>query len=277
MKNVLNRLIQLQELQFALAEKKASSAKMPLQSLEEAIAETVQSLPAEIGERYQRLQQRYPLAVVPVMHGTCPPCGIALPAALVNAVQAGEQIQNCPHCGRFLYFQETVARSPRKPAGEARPQAGIARFSAVSLMVPSLAATNREEVIGELAQVMAANGFIENAAAVKKLALGREAIVSTAVEHGLAFPHVRNVEGGGLTLALGLKDKGIDCSAPDGKLTKIFFLIVIPTASSAFYLRLLAGLVKTFAETEARKTLQDCDTPEEMWKTLTRLTRETIP
>jgi mannitol/fructose-specific phosphotransferase system IIA component (Ntr-type) len=78
-------------------------------------------------------------------------------------------------------------------------------------------------------------------------------------------------------LALGLKEKGIDWGPPDGKLAQTVFLIVIPTASSAFYLRLLAGLVRTFAETEARKALLDCNAPEEMWKTLTQLTRETIP
>jgi mannitol/fructose-specific phosphotransferase system IIA component (Ntr-type) len=128
-----------------------------------------------------------------------------------------------------------------------------------------------------LAQTLAKQGYIENADVVTDLALKREAIIGTAVEHGLAFPHVRDVEGGGLTLALGLKEKGLNFGAPDEKLTKIIFLIVIPAPASAFYLRLLAGLVRTFAETEARKTLLECETPAQMWKVLTKLTRATIP
>jgi len=55
------------------------------------------------------------------------------------------------------------------------------------------------------------------------------------------------------------------------------FLIVIPTPASAFYLRLLAGLVRTFAESDARKTLLECTTSAQMWKALTKLTLVTIP
>jgi len=282
MKNVLNQLIQLQELDFALSEGKASSTKMPLTQLEDSIAKILKKLPEEVSDRYKRLRQRVPLAVVPLVGGACGPCGMVVPVALVQAVKMGEQLQTCPHCGRFLYLPERMAKQSKKTVSrveaEERPATvGIARFSSVNLMVPKLAATTPEEAIAELAQALAKQGYIENADVVTDLALKREAIIGTAVEHGLAFPHVRDVEGGGLTLALGLKEKGMDFGAPDGKLTKIIFLIVIPTPASAFYLRLLAGLVRTFAETESRKALLECDTPAQVWKALTKLTRATIP
>jgi PTS system nitrogen regulatory IIA component len=281
MKNVLNQLIQLQELDFALTAGRASTSKMPLGELEDAVAKSLRKLPDEVAERYQRLRKRVPVAVVPVVAGACAPCGMVVPVALVQAVKLGEQLQTCPHCGRFLYFPEMLAKQPKKIVSridDDRPMpVGIARFSSVQLMVPNLAATTREEAIAELAQTLAANSYIENAGTVTELALKREAIIGTAVEHGLAFPHVRDVEGGGLTLALGLKEKGLDFNAPDGKLTKIVFLIVIPNPATAFYLRLLAGLVKTFSETEARKALFECETPTALWKALTKLTRQTIP
>jgi len=278
MKNLLNQLIQLQELTFAKEEQKASGTKMPLAQLEKAITELHAQLPTDVAERYDRLQKRYPLAVVPLAHGSCSRCGLAVPAQVVNATKAGNGLQNCPHCGRYLYFPDTVARQPKKNIDREKPlPAGIVRFSAPSLMVPRLAGTTREEVIGELTKLLADNGFIEDAGTMSDLALRREVIVSTAVEHGLAFPHVRDVEGGGLTLALGLKPKGINFGGADDHLSKIFFFIVIPTPATAFYLRLLAGLVRTFESTEARNALLDCDKPDEMWKTLTKLTRETIP
>ena len=278
MKSVLNQLIQLQELNFAREEQKASNSKMPLTLLEKSIVEIRAQLPPDVADRYDRLQKRYPLAVVPLAHGGCSRCGLAVPAAVVNAAKAGDQLQHCPHCGRFLFFPDTVARQPKKKHDAGRPAAiGIARFSAASLMVPKLAASTREEVIHELAKVLGDGEFVEDAATVEELALRREAIVSTAVEHGLAFPHVRDVEGGGLTFAVGLKEKGIAFGAPNGHLSKIFFFIVIPTPATAFYLRLLAGLVRTFESSEARTALLDCKKPEEMWKTLTKLTRETIP
>jgi mannitol/fructose-specific phosphotransferase system IIA component (Ntr-type) len=278
MNNILNQLIQLQELSFAKEEQKASNSKMPLAQLEKSIAEIRARLPEGVAERYDRLQKHYPLAVIPLAHGSCSRCGLAVPAAVVNAARAGEELQNCPHCGRFLYYPDTVARQPKKKHEGDRPaQAGVARFSAATLMVPKLSATTREEVISELAKVLGEGGFVEDPATLNELALRREAIVSTAVEHGLAFPHVRDVEGGGLTFAVGMKEKGIDFDAPDGHLSKIFFFIVIPTPATAFFLRLLAGLVRTFESTDARKELLDCDKPEQMWKVLVKLTKDTVP
>ena len=277
MKNLLNQLIQLQELTFAKEEQKASGTKMPLTQLEKAIVEIRAQLPEAVAARYDRLQQRYPLAVVPLAHGNCSRCGLAVPPNVVNAVKAGEEVQNCPHCGRFLFFPDAVARQPKKKLDHDAPMpVGIARFSAPSLMVPRLAGTTREEIIGELTKLLATGGFIEDPATMAEIALRREAIVSTAVEHGLAFPHVRDVEGGGLTFALGLKPKGIDFGASDDRLSKIFFFIVIPTPATAFYLRLLAGLVRTFDSADTRNTLLECEKPEQMWKTLTKLTRDTI-
>lgn len=278
MNNILNQLIQLQELNFAKEEQKASNSPMPLEQLEKSITEIRAKLPPEVSDRYDRLQKHYPLAVVPLSNGSCSRCGLAVPIAVVNAAKAGEQLQYCPHCGRFLFFPDTVARQPKKKLDAKRPvEVGIARFSAPTLMVPKLAATTREEVIGELAKLLGDGGFVEDAATVTELALRREAIVSTAVEHGLAFPHVRDVEGGGLTFAVGLKEKGIKFGAHEDHLSKIFIFIVIPTAATAFYLRLLAGMVRTFESTEARKEILDCDSPEQMWKTLVKLTKSTVP
>jgi mannitol/fructose-specific phosphotransferase system IIA component (Ntr-type) len=107
-------------------------------------------------------------------------------------------------------------------------------------------------------------------------ALQREAIVSTAVDHGLAFPHVRGVEGGGLTLACGLSRKGIPFGEEDKKPTKILFFMVIPTAASAFYLKLLAGLAESFTDAENRKAVLAAKDQDELWKALSKVTRATI-
>lgn len=278
MKHVLNELIQLQELHFAHSEQRASQSHLPLKQLEEAITQIQKDLPEEIRNRYQRLQKRFPLALVPVLSGNCAGCGLAVPAATINAVRACEALYTCPHCGRFLHFPETVARRPKKiPAGERPVLTGVARFSATELMRPQLTATTHADAIRELATLMAKAGFVEDGDVVAELVLRREGVLSTAVEHGLAFPHTRDMEGGGLAFALGLSSKGIDFKAPDGKASKIIFLIVIPSAASAFYLRLLAGLAQTFAAAEARTELLQCDTPEKMWKTLSRLTKSTVP
>jgi len=154
---------------------------------------------------------------------------------------------------------------------------GVARFSAQNLMVPKLTADTGEEAIEELSAKLEAEGFVEDAGKLVEKALARELIVSTAVDHGLAFPHVRGVEGGGLTMALGVRKKGLKFGGAGRNLTRIVFFMVIPTAASAFYLKLLSGLTQTFREADAREKLMDADTPEKMWAILARLTKTTIP
>ena len=279
MKHILNQLIQLQELSFALSEQKASNPEARLTQLEESITKLFDKLPEEIGTRYHRMQQRVPLVVVPITRNNlCSGCGLAVPVALVQAVRKSEQIHACPHCDRFLYYQEGQPRRPeKKPGARVALPTGIARFSDAALMVPKLDASSSEDAVKELAELMAAQGFIEDGKNLVELAMRRESMVSTAVENGLAFPHVRNVDGGSLTFALGLKPGGLKFDAPDGESTKIIFFIVIPTAASAFYLRLLAGLVGTFRTAKARNALLKAGTPQKMWQTLTELTSDTMP
>ena len=277
MKHILNQLIQLQELNFALSEQKTSNPEARLTQLEESIAKLFEKLPEDIASRYHRMQQRAPLVVVPIANNTCTGCGIAVTAALANEVHKSEQIYSCQNCGRFLYYMEkSPRRVPKAPGAKVELPPGIARFSDVGLMLPKLAANNRDDAMKELATLLTTQGFVEEGDKLADLALHRESMVSTAVEGGLAFPHVRNVEGGSLTFALGLKESGLKFGASDGELTKIIFFIVIPTPASAFYLRLLAGLVSTFRSAKARNALLKCATPQKMWQTLTSLTSETI-
>jgi mannitol/fructose-specific phosphotransferase system IIA component (Ntr-type) len=276
MKHILNNLIQLQELNFALAEQETSNPDSNLKQLETSVQELSEKLPPDVFSRYTQLQRRFPLAVVPIVRTNCSGCGLAVPLQLVNDVRAAKQLCSCPHCGRFLYWQDGLPKSPPKAVPRKLPRAGIGRFSAEELMIPRLSGNTREEVITELAQALVTHGFVEEPKSLVDLALRREAIVSTAVEHGLAFPHVRNVEGGGLTFALGLKPSGVKFGAPDDRLTKIIFFIVIPPAASAFYLKLLAGIVEAFHKADARHELLKCETPEQMWKALATLTRTTV-
>ncbi len=144
-------------------------------------------------------------------------------------------------------------------------------------MLPLIVAEQRDDAISELIELMATKGFVENPESLLAATLRRESIMSTALEHGLAFPHVRGVEGAGLTFSLGLKKKGLRFETSKGQLTRIIFFIVIPSAASVFYLQLISGLIETFREEKARRKLLACKTSEEMWTTLSTLTQKTIP
>jgi PTS system nitrogen regulatory IIA component len=159
--------------------------------------------------------------------------------------------------------------------GEKR-QIGIARFSTCTLMVAPLSGDTPDEVLGQLCDRMQREGFVVNADQLFEMALQREAIISTAVDSGMAFPHVRGVEGGGLTMALGIHKRGIHFGGPGRTRPRIFFFMVIPTATSAFYLKLISGLSQTFREKDIREKLLAAESEEELWNTLVRQTRKII-
>lgn len=273
----INHLIQLQELSLIRAEQKAHRHGHRLEELDASVADLTSQLSPDIQNLVMRMQKRDSIIIVPMTNGICTACGMRLPTSHVQQVKVSDQIQVCPVCTRILYFEEGLPRNVGKAPRRSEPRkVGIARFSAPTLMIPRLAATTRDEAIAELASKMQEAGFVDDSKKLVDAALKREAIVSTALDHGLAFPHVRGVEGGGLTLGLGVSAKGIKFDGHDKNLTKVIFFIVIPTAASAFYLKLLAGLAETFSDAEARKALVAEETPEKLWKALVKLTKKTI-
>ena len=275
---LINQLVQLQELILVLSEQEASMSDKHTSQLDSSINALRGSLPEETRLLFQKIEKRDVLAIVPISNNVCSGCGLSLPVSLIYAVRAGEKLFQCPNCARILYYPEVRPRRiSKKAGGRAMPRrTGIARFTSQSLMLPELQSTERDKVVEEMALRMESEGFVDNGAKLVSAALEREAIINTSVEHGLAFPHVRGVEGGGLTLALGINRKGVRFDLTGRGLTHIIFFIVIPTAASVFYLRLLSGLTQTFFKKEAREKLLAAQTPDELWNVLVKTTRYTI-
>lgn len=277
MQPIINHLVQLQELTIARAQQEVSMPGSQLDQLDAAIASLTKELPADVNLQFSRLLQKNHLAIVPVVNGVCSACGMALPVSLVHKVHAAEQIYHCPSCARMLFYRETSARNTRKaPRRSDPPKVGIERFSAESLMIPALKGTDRDAVLVEMCRKLADEGFVDDAGQLLEAARQREAIVATAMDNGLAFPHVRCIEGGALTMALGIAPKGIKFDPAGKAATRIVFFMVIPTAASAFYLKLLAGLSQVFQKPENREKLLEADTPEKLWKALVKTTRLVI-
>lgn len=274
---VANHLIQLQEMILIRDEQKVAGINDHLERLDKNIVTMSSELHGDVRGNFDRLLKKDRIVIVPVAEGVCAACGMRLPISLVQAVRIGRDIHNCPNCARMLYFPEITAKRVAKAARRTDPpKVGISRFTSHTLMIPKLECADAEGVIRELAYKMESEGFVDKAETLVHEALRREALVSTAVDHGIAFPHVRGVEGGGLTLALGISQKGVKFGDTSKGLTKIVFFMVIPTAASAFYLKLLAGLAETLSKADARKALTSEKDPEKLWKALAKVTRTTI-
>jgi PTS system fructose-specific IIA component/PTS system nitrogen regulatory IIA component len=197
-----------------------------------------------------------------------------VPIAQGQQVRIAQHLVTCSSCGRILFASDGDApRNVAEAPDRDNPKTGISRFSAEELMLVDLQADTREGAIVALAKAMEDNKFIANADNLVSQALERESILSTAIGDGVAFPHVRGVEGGGLTLAMGISKNGIDW---DGEKVNIVCLSAIPVAVSAFYLRLMSGLTQAFSKEPNRNALLTATDRASLWKALQKATRTTV-
>ncbi len=275
---LLNKLVQLQEFTLVRAQHEAASADKHLDLLDTTIQSLLDSLDEEVRQLFIKIQKKDQLAIVPISNNVCSGCGLTLPVSLVYAVRAAEKLHQCTNCARILYYPDVRPRRlSKKTGGRFEPRRpGIARFSSATLMVPQLKASDRNEAIAELATLLVDEGFVDNLDKLIETGIQRDVTWSTSFNNGLAMPHAREIEGGGLTLALGINRKGIRWIPEDRTLTHIVVFSVIPTAASVFYQRLLAGISETFGKKSERDKLMAAKTPDELWACLVKATRNTI-
>lgn len=275
MKSQINILRQLQELVLTRDEHHQTGDGSHLDSLNSSIDSLREKLGPQAAALFARLYKKHHVVISAMSNNCCAVCGMHVPIAQGQQVRLAEHLVTCSSCGRILFASgEDAARNVTEPADrDEAPKTGISRFSAEELMVVDLEGSTREEAIAALASAMESNKFIANADNLVTAALERESVLSTAMEGGLAFPHVRGVEGGGLCLAMGISKKGIDW---DGQKVKIVFLSAIPVAVSAFYLRLMSGLMQSFSKEAARKSILEAKDATSLWKALCKATRTTV-
>ncbi len=275
MQSLINHLLQLQELVLILDEHRATGDGSHLTRLSQNVEDLSAGLPPQVKGFVQRLIKKDHIVMAPMHNGSCAICGMRLPISQVQSVRQAKDIQTCPSCARILYESADAARWVGEVHSRSEPRkVGIARFSAPTLMVPNLKATTRDEAILEMANAVQDARFVDDANKLVAAALERENILSTGMENGLAFPHVRGVEGGGLTLALGTSEKGIVFD--DEHTAHIICFLTIPTAVSAFYLRLISGLTEAFMKPQNRTALMAAGSQELLWKALVKATRYTV-
>ena len=277
MKNQINLLNQLQELILTRDEHHQTGDGSHMDVLSDSIDALAAKLDPQPKALYERLYKKDHIVMSPMSNGCCAVCGMKLPISQVQQVRLAKTIQTCSSCGRMLFTAEEDAPkyTGGKPArGEPR-KTGISRFSAEELMLPTLQATTPQAAIAELAQAMSENRFVSNPEALVKSAIERENVLSTAMGDVLAFPHVRGVEGGGLSLALGLSEKGIVWDA-DGSRVHVVVFSVIPVAVSAFYLRLVSMLCDAFKRKENLTLVRGSQNAAELWKNLVKATRYSV-
>ncbi len=276
MKGQLNILRQIQELVLIREEHHKTGDGSKIDDLNDQIFALRDQLNPQVAGIYERLSKRSLIVMSAMTDGNCAVCGMQVPIAQAQQVRLGQHLVTCSSCGRILFADDadTVRNVTEKPDRD-DVRTGVSRFSAEELMIPALEARTREDAIAMLSAALEKGHYISSAEALTRAALEREAILTTAMEgSALAFPHVRGVEGGGLTFAVGVCKEPIDW---DGKnKVQVVVLSAIPVAVSAFYLRLLADMVSAFKKGDALEAMREAQTPAALWRVLVKQTRSFV-
>src|SRR5688572_5282629 len=120
----------------------------------------------------------------------------------------------------------------------------LADFTIPGLIVPHLNGQTAPEVIEELTQALQREGRVPEVRSFYQAVQKREALVSTAMEEGMAFPHAR-VEGlAQLSFALGRSAQPLTWGTPQGHRIRLVFLMAVPGADLGQYLSLISGLAR---------------------------------
>ncbi len=137
-------------------------------------------------------------------------------------------------------------------------------------VVVSLKATTKEEAIAELCQVAAEPQNMPNAQALAAQVCEREALMSTAMEEGIALPHARLRSLIKPLIVFGRSVRGVEWNSSDGKPAQLIFLILTPRDDDEVQVQVLRILAKTLSDESLRRSLLEAASREDLWQLLHR-------
>nr|WP_206314704.1 fructose-specific PTS transporter subunit EIIC [Streptomyces coryli] len=136
-------------------------------------------------------------------------------------------------------------------------------------VLQQLTATNRDDAIRELVNLMADTGKVADKDALVEAALAREAQGTTGLGEEIAIPHAKTNAVTAPVVAFSRSDAGIDWGSMDGTLAKLIFMIAVPEAAAGDeHLRILAQLSRKLMDTDFRARLQGAGSDADILKIL---------
>ena len=134
------------------------------------------------------------------------------------------------------------------------------------LLIPNLQSKNKKGVLEELAGVLVAQGKLPDLEKVVEVLLDREKLGSTGIGDGIAIPHGKIKDLGGVVASFGRSREGVDFESIDQKPTHLFFLLMAPENSAGIHLKALARISRLLKDPSFRKRLMEAESQEELFQ-----------
>lgn len=124
----------------------------------------------------------------------------------------------------------------------------------------------KEEILGELVELLARSGQIGSVEDLRERISHREQLMSTGIGLGIAVPHVRMEGVKRPTVALGISREGIpDYESIDDKPVRVVVMIAAGKDQHWEYIRLLSQIVSKFKVKGVVEDLTAAGSPDEVY------------
>ena len=146
----------------------------------------------------------------------------------------------------------------------------ISEFLRKNAIKIGLEASEKEDALKELVDVLASIQDVGDRKAIVKALIERENLGSTGIGQGIAIPHGKTDKVKELVAVLGISKKGVNFEALDGELVYIFFLLVAPKETAGPHLKALAQISRLLRDSYFCELMRRCKNPEEVYELIRR-------
>ncbi len=144
----------------------------------------------------------------------------------------------------------------------------LSDFLDSKVITTNLKSVYKRSALREMVGILKKAGRIRDPDTLLKAILQREALDTTGVGHGVAFPHVR-VDGLKEPIALlAISQRGVDFNAKDEEPVYLFFLFLTPLEETSLHLQILSKALTIFTDPRLFRSLQTAKTPSDAFRML---------
>ena len=142
----------------------------------------------------------------------------------------------------------------------------VTEFLDVKGVKLDLQASEKQDILKELVDVLADVKDIGDKKLILKALLERESLGSTGIGQGIAIPHGKTDKVNELVSVLAISKKGVNFEALDGEPVYIFFLLVAPKDAAGPHLKALAQISRMLRDTYFCDLLRRCESTEQVYE-----------
>ncbi len=124
------------------------------------------------------------------------------------------------------------------------------------LIIEDIAATDKNGVLREFAQLLKKKGKIEDEDNLVRVLTEREALGTTGIGDGVAIPHGKLNSVPEIIVAFGRSTRGVEYESLDAKPVYLFFLLVTPDDKPGDHLKTLARISRILKNSALRTSLR---------------------